>query len=110
MQTAAQWNDKLGECLRMSSSAAGRGRPFCAACAGDMGPALDSLCLPASNFVGIVNPAFNQPRTPALPLQIVCHLLGFGNQLHPTGLHQPALTLSHRTAFVCKWYCTAAEA
>ena len=25
-------------------------------------------------------------------------LLGFGNQLHPTGLHQPALTLSHRTS------------
>ena len=25
------------------------------------------------------------------------HLLGSGNQLHPAGLHQPALTLSHRT-------------
>ena len=36
-------------------------------------------------------------RTPALPLQIVCHLLGSGNQLHPTGLYQPALTLSHHT-------------
>ena len=36
-------------------------------------------------------------HTPALPLQIVCHLLGFGDQLHPTGLHQPALQLSHRT-------------
>lgn len=27
----------------------------------------------------------------------VCHLLGSRNQLHPTGHHQPALTLSHRT-------------
>ena len=42
-------------------------------------------------------PAFDQPRTPALPLPIVCHLLGSGNQLHPTGLYQPALPLSHRT-------------
>ena len=41
----------------------------------------------------------DQPRTPALPLQIVSHLLGAGNQLHPAGLHQPALTLSHRTPF-----------
>ena len=45
----------------------------------------------------LVTPAFDQPRPPALPLQIVCHLLGSGNQLHPAGLHQPALTLSHRT-------------
>ena len=50
--------------------------------------------LPASQqLVGTVNPAFAQPRTPALPLQIVCHLLGFGHQLHSTGLHQPALQL-----------------
>ena len=27
----------------------------------------------------------------------VCHLLGSGNQLHPTGLRQTALTLSHHT-------------
>ena len=54
--------------------------------------------LPASQqLVGTVTPAFDQPRTPALPLQSVCHLLGFGHQLHPTGLHQPALTLSHCT-------------
>ena len=26
-----------------------------------------------------------------------CHLLGSGNQLHTTGIRQPALTLSHRT-------------
>ena len=25
------------------------------------------------------------------------NMLGSGNQLHPTGLHQPALPLSHRT-------------
>ena len=37
------------------------------------------------------------PPRPALPLQTVCYLLGSGNQLHPAGLHQPALTLSHRT-------------
>ena len=55
--------------------------------------------LPASQqLVGTVTPAFDRPRTPALPLQIVCHLLGSGNQLHPTGLYQPALTLSHHTA------------
>mgnify|MGYP001806703506 CR=1 FL=1 len=54
--------------------------------------------LPASQqLVGTVTPAFDQPRPPALPLQIVCLLLGSGNQLHPTGLHQPGLTLSHRT-------------
>ena len=54
--------------------------------------------LPASQqLVGTVTPAFDQPRTPALPLQIVCHLLGSGNQLRPTGLYQPALPLSPRT-------------
>ena len=54
--------------------------------------------LPASQqLVGTVTPAFDRPRTPALPLQIVCHLLGSGNQLHPTGLHQSALPLTHRT-------------
>ena len=46
---------------------------------------------------GTVTPAFDQPRAHALPLQAVCHLLGSGNQLHPTGLHQPALTLSNGT-------------
>ena len=55
--------------------------------------------LPASQqLVGTITPAFDQPRTHALPLPIVCHLLGSGNQLHPTGLHQPALPLSHRTS------------
>ena len=54
--------------------------------------------LPASQqLVSTVTSAFDQPRTPALPLPIVCHLLGSGNQLHPTGLYQPALPLSHRT-------------
>ena len=54
--------------------------------------------LPASQqLVGTVTPAFDQPRAPALPLQVVCHLLGSGYQLHSTGLHQPALTLAHRT-------------
>ena len=54
--------------------------------------------LPASQqLVGTATPAFDQPRTPALPLQIVCHLLGSGNQLHPPGPHQPAATLSHCT-------------
>ena len=48
-------------------------------------------------IVGSVTLAIDQPRTPDLPLQIVCHLLGSGNQLHPTGLHQFALTLSRRT-------------
>ena len=44
--------------------------------------------LPASQqLVGTVNPAFDQPRTPALPLQIVCRLLRFGSQLHHMGLH-----------------------
>ena len=41
--------------------------------------------LPASQqLVGTVTPAFDQPRAHALPLQTVCHLLGSGNQLHPT--------------------------
>ena len=54
--------------------------------------------LPASQqLVGAVTPAFDQPRTHALPLPLVCHLLGSGNQLHPAGLYQPALPLSHRT-------------
>ena len=62
-----------------------------------------SASLPPS---GKVNPAFAQPRTPFLPLQIVCHLLGFGNQLHPTGLHQPALPQSHHTPTLrtLRWY------
>ena len=35
--------------------------------------------LPASQqLVGTVTPAFDQPRTLALPLPIVCHLLGMG--------------------------------
>ena len=35
--------------------------------------------LPASQqLVGTVNPACDQPRTPALPLRIDGHLLGFG--------------------------------
>mgnify|MGYP001806820221 CR=1 FL=1 len=45
----------------------------------------------------LVSASLAPPCTPALPLQIVCHLLGSGNQLHPTGLYQPALPLSHRT-------------
>ena len=54
--------------------------------------------LPASQqLMGTVTPAFDQPRTPALPLPVVCHLLSSGNQLHPTGLYQPAFPLSHRT-------------
>ena len=60
-------------------------------------PGQPALC--TNQLVGTVTRAFDQPRTHALPLQILCHLLtlGSGNQLHPTGLHQPALTLSHRT-------------
>ena len=55
--------------------------------------------LPASQqLFGIVTPAFDQLRTTALPLQIVCHLLGSRRQLHPTGPRQPAYTLSRRTS------------
>ena len=48
-----------------------------------------------------VTPAFDQPRTPALPLPMVCHLLGSGNQLHPTGLYQPALPPGVTPAYHC---------
>ena len=48
--------------------------------------------LPASQqLVGTVTLAFDQPRTPALPLQILCYLLGSGRQLNPTGRHQLCL-------------------
>ena len=64
---------------------------------------IDAHCRPASQqLVGTVTPAFDQPRTPALPLPIVCHLLGSGNQLHPTGLHQLALPLSHHTPIAAR--------
>ena len=62
------------------------------------GPCASSSLPPSvQQLAGTVTPAFDQPRTPALPLPIVCHLLGSGNQLHPTGLYQPALPLCHRT-------------
>ena len=54
----------------------------------------------SQQLVGTATPAFDRPRTPALPLQIACHLLGSGNQLHPTGLRQLAIPLSHRTAML----------
>ena len=58
----------------------------------------NSSRLPTSHIHACtVTPAFDQPRTPALPLPIECHLLGSGNQLHPTGVYQLALPLSHHT-------------
>ena len=60
-------------------------------------------------------PAFDQPRTPALPLHIVCHLLGSGNKLHPTGLHAPTClntVSSHTHAASCRydpWHCHEPE-
>ena len=55
--------------------------------------------LPASQqLAGTATPALDQSRAHVLPSQIVvCHVLGSENQLHPTGIHQPALTLSTRT-------------
>ena len=38
-----------------------------------------------------------RPAAYSCPAVANCHLLGSGNQLHPKGLYQPALTLSHHT-------------
>ena len=63
--------------------------------------------------VGTVSPALNQLRTPALPLQIVCHLLGSGNQSHgpwlalKTRKMAPPQSLSNGKVFCAatpRWY------